>query len=228
MTSDQPVMLLRYRPGVAGQTARTVHLVPLPPTGQAGAVGVALCGAVLCPDQVETVTPGFGMPCSLCLLSQVSVGPPPPTDTPTVASPVGDDTRPPAAAGCYRLWGWPVTLRGDQVWLSLEPDIVALIIPMVLAAQVTTVLNQRRCPPLALIHPDTPDRRIVLAGEPYGVGLPWPTGVHRATGAVPLPPTMTACGPVTWAHPPEADALWLCREVDIFAALRTALLDPPT
>ncbi|MGH3811059.1 MAG: hypothetical protein ACRDUV_01200 [Pseudonocardiaceae bacterium] len=76
VTSAQPVMLLRYQPGVARETARTVHLVPLPPPGQPGAAGVALCGAVLCPDQVETVTPGLGMPCLLCVLSQVSAGPP--------------------------------------------------------------------------------------------------------------------------------------------------------
>lgn len=41
-----PVALLRYRPGVTEQTARLVHLVPLPVVaGQAGAAGIALCGA---------------------------------------------------------------------------------------------------------------------------------------------------------------------------------------
>ncbi|MGH3882699.1 MAG: hypothetical protein ACRDRY_11565 [Pseudonocardiaceae bacterium] len=232
VTSAQPVVLLRYRPGVAGEAARVVHLVPLRPGGQAGAAGVALCGAVLCPDQVKTVAPGHGMPCSLCVLSQVRAGPPPPpTDTPATAPPTAaasGDTGLLTAAVCYRMWGWPVTLRGDQVWLNLEPDTVALIIPVLLATQVIPILTQRRCPPLALIHPDTPDHQIVLAGEPYGVVLPWPPGVQRATVALPLPPTMTARGPITWVDPPEADALRLCREIDVFAALRTALRDSPT
>ncbi|MGH3777964.1 MAG: hypothetical protein ACRDRR_19895, partial [Pseudonocardiaceae bacterium] len=94
--------------------------------------------------------------------------------------------------------------------------------------------REMRCPPtrrlacpLSLVHPDTPEHRVLLAGERYGVALPWPPGVHRASGTLPLPPTKTARGAVTWVHPPEADALRLCREVDVFAALRTALRDPP-
>jgi hypothetical protein len=39
---------------------------------------------------------------------------------------------------------------------------------------------------------------------------------------------MTPRGPLTWAHPPQADALRLCREFEVFAAVRTALRDPPT
>ena len=137
------------------------------------------------------------------------------------------DLGPLTAAVCYRGWGWPVTLRGEQVWLNLEPDTVALIMPVPLAGQVTKILNQRRCPPLALIHPETPEHQVLLAGERYGVALPWPPGIHRASGTLPLPPTKTARGPVTWVHPPEADALRLCREVDVFGALRPALRDPP-
>ncbi|MGH4002414.1 MAG: hypothetical protein ACRDTJ_33670, partial [Pseudonocardiaceae bacterium] len=131
------------------------------------------------------------------------------------------------AAVCYRMWGWPVILRGDQVWRNLEPDTAALIIPVLVAARVIEILNQRRCPSLTLVHPDTPDHRVLLTGERYGVALPWPPSVYQATGTLPLPPTKTARGPVTWVHPPEAVALRLCREVDVFAALRTAVRDPP-
>ncbi|MGH3571945.1 MAG: hypothetical protein ACRDUW_08980, partial [Pseudonocardiaceae bacterium] len=54
----RPMVLLRYRPGVVGEVSRIVHLVPLPPgAGETGAVGVALCGALLCLGQVEAVTP---------------------------------------------------------------------------------------------------------------------------------------------------------------------------
>ncbi|MGH3547726.1 MAG: hypothetical protein ACRDQU_06335 [Pseudonocardiaceae bacterium] len=226
----RPVVLLRYRPGVAGETTRVVHLVPSPlGARETCAAEVALCGASLCLDQMEAITPGEGVPCSLCLISHVSAGPPP-AELPAPAPPAditSSDGRPLAAALGYRVWGWPVTLRGDQVWLSLEPDTVALIVPVLLAAQVTAILHQRRCPPLVLVHPDTPEHRVLLAGQPYGVGLPWPSGVRRVGGAVSLPPTKTARGPVTWVYPPEADALRLCREVDVFGALRTALRGPP-
>lgn len=224
----RPVMLLRYRLGVTGETARTVHLAPLRSDGQAGTAGTALCGALLRPDQVETVIPGHGVPCSLCVISHASASAPQaPVDAP-VTPPPDDDTRPLAAAVGYRLWGWPVTLFGNQVWLNLESEAVALIIPALLAEQATAILSQRRCPPLVLAHPDTPAHRVLLAGERYGVALPWPSGVHRATGIFPLPPTMAVRGPVTWVYTPEADALHLCREIDIFGAVRTALHNPST
>lgn len=226
----RPVVLLRHRLGVVGDTLRMVHVVPLPLVGEAGVAGVALCGALLCPDEVETVRPGQGMPCSLCLISHISAGTSPTlAATPRTTDPsevISSDTRPLAAAVGYRVWGWPVVLRGDQVWLNLEPDTVALSIPIPLAERVIAILNQRRCPPLVLVSPDTPELRVLLAGERYGVALPWPPGVCRSTGTVPLPPTMTPRGLVTWMHPPEQDALALCREVDVFAALRTALHDP--
>ncbi|MGA9311247.1 MAG: hypothetical protein WBV74_12860 [Pseudonocardiaceae bacterium] len=225
----RPVVLVRQWPGVGGETSRMVHVVPLPLVGEAG---VALCGALLCPDEVETVHPGHGVPCSLCLIRHISAGSPPtPAGTPATPDPaevISSDTTPLAAAAGYRLWGWPVVLRGDRVWLNLEPDTVAVIIPIPLVERVIAILSQRRCPPLVLANPDTPEHRVLLAGERYGVALPWPPGVRRSTGTVPLPPTMTPCGPVTWVYPPEHDALALCREVDVFAALRTALYDPPT
>lgn len=123
----QPVVLLRYRPGVTAESARTVHLVPLPSDGQACTAGLRCAGALLRPDQVETVVPGLGVPCSLCVISHASASPAP-ADALVTPPPV-DDTRPLAAAVGYRLWGWPVALCGNQVWLNLEPDAVALIIP---------------------------------------------------------------------------------------------------
>jgi hypothetical protein len=223
----RPVVLVRYRSGVAGETSRLVHVVPLSLAGQTSAAGLALCGALLCPDEVETVAPGHGVPCSLCLISHVSGDVPPTSVTARPAEAPGSETGPLAAAVGYRVWGWPVVLRGEQVWLTLEPNIVALIIPVLLAVPVADILNQRRCPPPVLVDPDMLEHRVVLAGQPYGVGLPWPSGVHRVTGPVLLPPTRIARGLVTWVYPPQADALQLCREIDVFAALRTALRDPP-
>ena len=78
-----------------------------------------------------------------------------------------------------------------------------------------------------MAHPYTPEHHILLSGERYGVSLPWPAQVHRVTGVLLLPPTVTARGPITWARSPGEDSLRLCREIDLFGALRTALTDSP-
>lgn len=49
--------------------------------------------------------------------------------------------------------------------LNLEPDLVALITPIVLATQVTAILTRRRCPPPVLAHPYAPEHQVLLAGE---------------------------------------------------------------
>ncbi|MGH3697491.1 MAG: hypothetical protein ACRDRX_26505 [Pseudonocardiaceae bacterium] len=215
----RPLMLLRYRSGLASQSARTVHLALLP-TGGASEIRT-LCGVLLPSDHVETLSPGEGMPCTGCLLS-----PRLPGDTPGSLRPQDDTDLPPQVlATRYQAWGWPVTLRGDHMWLSLGQDTVAVMIPVSLAVEVTAVLRQRRCPPPVLAHPDVPEHQVLLAGERYGIELPWPPGVHRVSETLSLPPTVTAHGPITWVHPPEPDALQLCREVDIVTALRTVLRD---
>lgn len=131
-----------------------------------------------------------------------------------------------AATGYRALCGWPVTLRRDQVWLSLDRDVVAWIIPTDLATEVPAILTARRCPVPVLTHPDEPQHHVLLVGEPYGVPLPWPPQVRMAIGTLPLPPTMTPRGPVTWVHLPETSSLRTCREIDIFAAVRTVLRGP--
>ncbi|MGH3755436.1 MAG: hypothetical protein ACRDRP_22620 [Pseudonocardiaceae bacterium] len=74
--------LVRYRPGITGEAARVVHLIPLPNCGQEGTAH-ALCGALLPTDDIEIVTPEHGMPCSSCLVSHVAHSPPPPTAEPS-------------------------------------------------------------------------------------------------------------------------------------------------
>lgn len=98
---------------------------------------------------------------------------------------------------------------------------MALIIPTRLAADVTCVLAERRSLPPVLAHPCLPQHRMLLGSDPYEVPLPWPPGVHRGTGMLVLPPTVTPRGPLTWVHPPGPDTLHLCREIDIFGALRS-------
>jgi hypothetical protein len=225
------VTLLRYRAGVTGHTGRTVHLVPMP-FGGADTI-TALCGALLLLNQVETVPSGHGMPCTQCLLCYFSTTDAPPPlsgDQPTARALMPrecTDTTPLRAANQYRTWGWPVTLQSDRVRLDLSDDAVALIIPVPLAEHVTATLRQRRCPPPVLANPYVPKHHVLLAGERYGVELPWPPGVHRTTGAPLLPPTMTPHGPITWIYPPEPDALQHCREIDVITAIRFVLGTPP-
>lgn len=98
----RPVVLVRYRPGLVGETARTVHVVPLPTDSQAGAVG-ALCGAALMLGDLETVTPGEGMPCTVCVVTHVT-GTAVAGESPA-GSPDGVDAAGFAAGGaCYQQW----------------------------------------------------------------------------------------------------------------------------
>lgn len=222
----RPMALIRYRSDAAGQAARFVHLVPLPSGGQGAALG-ALCGALLHQEKIEIVALGQGVPCTPCLLRHASADPGPPTDTGPPSEATSLDGGIPSVGMTYRGWGWPVAQGGDQIRLHLERDAVALIIPISLAAGVREILIARRSLPAVVIHPYAPDHRILLAGERYAMALPWPPGVHRLTGTLLLPPTVTPRGPLVWAHPPQENSLRLCREIDIFGALRLALMDSP-
>ena len=67
----QSVMLVRCRPGVAGQTSRAVHLIPTLDARVAGTVGT-LCGALLSLEKIEALSSGQGMPCMMCALHQIT------------------------------------------------------------------------------------------------------------------------------------------------------------
>ncbi|MGH3692675.1 MAG: hypothetical protein ACRDRX_01495 [Pseudonocardiaceae bacterium] len=207
-----PVVLVRYRHGVVGETARSVHLVPLSTGVRASAVR-ALCGTVLMLAEMDTVTPGEGMPCTACVLDRMSV----------VAA--EEEPLSGSAEDDVQEWNWPVTLHHGQLRLRLGDEVSAHAIPVRLGVDVTRILRRRRCAPAVLAHPYAPDHRIVLTGEKYEVALPWPAGVHRVTGVLLLPPTGTPRGPITWTQSPRADSLQRCREIDLFGALRTALSD---
>lgn len=245
------VVLVRQRS--VERTEPEVHLVPLPLRGEAGRRDAvrALCGWRLRADHLETVRPGTGRWCTNCFVVHVIGNPSSPApSTPALAQCPGatdPGTADPAAAGhgmtgsgatgadpvagrltvgvAYQRLGWPVTLRRDQVALNLDLDVdaVALVIPAVLATEVAEILIRRRCPPPMLAHPAIPTHRVIVAGERYPVPLGWPTGVHRVTGTLLLPPTVTTEGPIYWVRPPQPDALRLCREIDVIAALRAAL-----
>lgn len=229
VVSNQSVMLVRYRAGLTGQTARTVHLVSLRDRCAAGMVDT-LCGSLMSLDSVEAVPSGAGMPCSACVINHVSAMAPAAVPQPC---PVDRPDQPESSGGAdhvdratYEAWGWPVTQRCDQIRLSLECEASAIAIPISLSAELTQILTARRCAPAVLAHPDSPEHHIVLIGERYGAMLPWPPSVHEVTGALTLPPTMTAQGPITWIQPPCQDSLRLSREIDVFGALRAALTAP--
>lgn len=208
-------MLVRYRAGVISQTAGDVHVVPIPGDCAAGTVA-ALCGRLLCPEEIEAVGFGVGVPCTACLVSRaVATGSPVASNESGAAEIVGG----PAYSG----WGWPVTQQRDLIQLSLDRDASAIAIPISLCAEVTRVLTARHCAPAVLAHPDVPEHHIVLTGEKFGAALPWPSGVYQVGGAVMLPPTVTVSGPITWVQPPSKDSLRLSREIDVFGALRTVI-----
>ncbi|MGH3905471.1 MAG: hypothetical protein ACRDTE_14975 [Pseudonocardiaceae bacterium] len=227
-TLDEPgvetgrLVLARALPEAAGTSDHPVHLVALPLDEVRGEVS-ALCGRGMRPGEIETMPPGEEVRCTLCFTVHVTGEP-----ASDIAGEASTSARV-AAALAYRELGWPVTLRGEQVSLNLDLDLdaVALVIPVVLAAQVAEILTRRHCPPPVLAHPALPTHRVILAGERYPVALAWPAGVHRVTGTVVLPPTVTAHGPVRWVRPPQPHALKLCREFDVCAALCAASPEPP-
>lgn len=118
------VPLARYRPGLAGEAARTIHLLPLSVRPDLAGEVLAMCGARLDVTQIETVIPGQG---ALCLVVHLSDCPPPAPTTRKIPeqAPDGPGVGRLAAVAEYRTWGWPVTLRRDQIWLTLGADAVA-------------------------------------------------------------------------------------------------------
>jgi hypothetical protein len=218
--ASQPLLLARQRPGDRGQAGRAVHLVPVVPLCEAGVVA-ALCGGLLCLEEIEAVEPGEGVPCHVCLMNQATAM----TAHPESSVTESEDPASFPGGSTYQAWGWPVRHHRGVFQLRLDCDVSAVAIPTPLSVEVTRVLVDRLCAPAVLAHPDAPDHHMVLAGERFGTALPWPSGVYQVTGAVMLPPTKTIYGPITWVHPPGKDSLRLSREIDIFGALRTVLND---
>ncbi|MGH3777374.1 MAG: hypothetical protein ACRDRR_16880 [Pseudonocardiaceae bacterium] len=203
------VLAARYRPGVGAQASHPVHLLPLPVRAADSAVG-ALCGALLSPRQLETVEPGQGTPCSMCVRQQAA----------TIQPPTTAATRLDSTAYC--ALGWPVHVQGDHVVLPLGNCATAQIVPVDLAEAMTPILIALDRPAPVLLHPDAPGCGVIIAGEPYGVPLPWPDAVQVVTGVLALPPSRTPNGPVYWYGQAPIHPLATCREIDIFAAARTA------
>lgn len=97
----------------------------------------------------------------------------------------------------------------------------AQIVSVDLAEAITPILTVLDRPVPVLLHPDAPGCGVVIAGEPYGVPLPWPEAVQVVTGMLALSPSQTPHGPVRWYQAPH-HPLDTCRKIGIFAAVRTA------
>ncbi|MGH3937585.1 MAG: hypothetical protein ACRDTG_02975 [Pseudonocardiaceae bacterium] len=111
-------------------------------------------------------------------------------------------------------------MRDVQLRLRLDHDIVALIIPVPLAAEVTDILIRGHCPPAVLAHPYAAEHRILLAGERIrcdAAPATRSTPGHRHRVA---PTHHGSSRTVTWVHPPQQNSLRLCREIDVFGAIR--------
>ena len=171
-------------------------------------------------EKIETVSSGQGMPCMMCALHQVSATAP--VVEPPAGSPDSEGTGLINGA-VYQAWGWPVIQHRDQIRLSLECDVSAIEVPILLSAEITQILTKRHCAPAVLAHPYAPEHHLILTGERFGVALPWPPSVRHVTGVLMLPPTMTPRGPITWVQPPCQDSLHFSREIDVFSALHTVL-----
>jgi hypothetical protein len=130
-----------------------------------------------------------------------------------------------AEIAAYKLWGWPLSQNHDLIQLSMDSDASAIAIPVPLSIKVTRTLIARHCAPAVLAHPYAAEHHIVLTGERFDAPLPWPPGVYQVTRALMLPPTKTLYGPITWVQRPSRNSLRLCREIDVFGALRSALND---
>ncbi|HEX2299274.1 MAG TPA: hypothetical protein VHH34_12290 [Pseudonocardiaceae bacterium] len=219
------VVPARALPDAEGTPDHTVHLVavPLREDGDGSKIS-GLCGTRLLRGRIETVAVGEGVWCTCCFVAHLTGVAP--------ASDSADELSASARVGAvlaYQELGWPVTVRAGQVSLNLDLDLdaVAVVIPAGLATHVAEILDQRRCPPAMLTHPALATHRVLVAGERYGVVLGRPAGVHRVTGTLLLPPSVTEHGPVRWVRPPRQHTLKLCREIDVCAALATAFREPP-
>jgi hypothetical protein len=124
------------------------------------------------------------------------------------AADAGDQLR----HAAHQYWlelGWTTSVAGSQLALELDEDIWGLQMPTGLAADLVAELHAMRlsCPVVDL--PGQPTPRSVVLLEPAEVAqsappFPTPVGKLPAGHRVPLPPSMTARGPVRWlTHEPH-------------------------
>jgi hypothetical protein len=62
------ILLVRLRPGTAGERERVVHVVPMPDPKAPPETLTAYCGLTIAPDSAELLPGPAGMPCVPCLV----------------------------------------------------------------------------------------------------------------------------------------------------------------
>ncbi|MBV9011181.1 MAG: hypothetical protein JO272_03885 [Pseudonocardiales bacterium] len=83
VTDTGPVLMVRYRAGVIGETQRTIHAVRLLPANtSAEGTLTALCDTILNPADLDIVDFRDGMPCMTCLFHLATI-----THTPDPGTP---------------------------------------------------------------------------------------------------------------------------------------------
>ena len=65
----------------------------------------------------------------------------------------------------YQAWGWPVTHQSNEVWLTLKPDTVALLIPCR-----TQPASPQSCANVAAHHPCWPTLTLPNTGSHSSYG----------------------------------------------------------
>lgn len=75
MSEARPLLLVRFKRGVVGETKRVCHLVPVPETDTAPEVLTAYCETDIRPGEADLLPRIGGMPCELCMARAPINGP---------------------------------------------------------------------------------------------------------------------------------------------------------
>jgi hypothetical protein len=71
----RPLLLVRFKPGVVGETKRVCHLVPTPEGDMVPDMLIAFCGTEIRPGEADLLPRIMGMPCESCLARAPVAGP---------------------------------------------------------------------------------------------------------------------------------------------------------
>jgi hypothetical protein len=105
----------------------------------------------------------------------------------------------------YRLdLGWAVVAHGDQLAVRLDREVSGVWMPLGVSAGLLVELGRLglNCPIVGLPSLGQPDC-VALVQSERSPSLPAGVRLLRPGSHVPLPPSVTARGPVVWVSPPN-------------------------
>ncbi|SHE98778.1 hypothetical protein [Streptoalloteichus hindustanus] len=136
-------------------------------------------------------------------------------------------SMPEIAASYARLMGWPVVVTDNGILLPLSSAHTALTMPEHRGVDVLAGLRARMLAGPVLAVPGPQPRWVFLAELvallPTQLTTPAEVRFVRAPHQVPLPPSPTPHGPVTWANPPTASRRWFPPFTAVLAVARTVV-----